>query len=48
MVASAIIFFSTGDHVVEVARPTWRPPRYTGTATRDAVAGTCGGEPERS
>src|SRR5258708_25752950 len=40
--ASAIIFFSVGDHVVDVALPTWRPPRYTGTATRDAMLGTCG------
>src|SRR6187399_1775232 len=42
-VASAIIFFRTGDHVVEVALPTCAPLRYTGTAARDAVAGTCGG-----
>src|SRR5216683_1460705 len=40
--ASAIIFLSVGDHVVEVALPTWRPPRYTGTAVRDAMLGTCG------
>ena len=26
MVASAISFFRTGDHVVVVARPIWRPP----------------------
>ena len=26
-VASAIIFFSVGDQVVDVARPTWRPWR---------------------
>jgi len=32
--ARAIIFFKVGDQVVEVALPTWRPPRYTGTATR--------------
>ena len=38
----AIIFFRVGDHVVEVALPTCRPPRYTGTAVRDAVLGTCG------
>ena len=25
IVASAISFFNTGDHVVVVARPTWRP-----------------------
>jgi hypothetical protein len=25
IVASAISFFSTGDHVVVVARPTWSP-----------------------
>jgi hypothetical protein len=25
--ASAIIFFSVGDHVVEVALPIWRAPR---------------------
>src|SRR5258708_1304933 len=40
--ASAIIFFSVGDHVVEVALPICRPPRYTGTAVRDAMLGTCG------
>jgi len=40
--ASAIIFFNVGDHVVEVAFPICRPPRYTGTATRDAILGTCG------
>src|SRR6266478_5146579 len=40
--ASAIIFFSVGDHVVDVAFPVCRPPRYTGTATRDAMLGTCG------
>src|SRR6185295_4993769 len=37
IVASAIIFFNTGDQVVVVALPTWRPSRYTGTATRDAA-----------
>src|SRR5205823_2684999 len=36
-VARAINFFNIGDHVVVVARPTCRPPRYTGTATREAV-----------
>src|SRR5467141_1367990 len=40
--ASAISFFSVGDHVVDVALPTCRTPRYTGTATRDAMLGTCG------
>src|SRR6266478_2450053 len=40
--ASAIIFFKVGDHVVDVALPTCRPPRYTGTAKRDAMLGTCG------
>ncbi len=40
--ASAIIFFKVGDHVVDVALPTCRPPQYTGTATRDAMLGTCG------
>src|ERR1700720_4457400 len=43
--ASAIIFFSVGDHVVEVALPTCFPARYTGTATRDAMLGTCGARP---
>src|SRR5216684_6408505 len=40
--ASAIIFFSVGDQVVEVALPICRPPRYTGTAVREAMLGTCG------
>src|ERR1700719_1451270 len=40
--ARAIIFFNVGDHVVEVALPTCFPARYTGTATRDAMLGTCG------
>jgi hypothetical protein len=40
--ASAIIFLRVGDHVVEVAFPTCRPLRYTGTAMRDAMLGTCG------
>src|SRR5437899_10685915 len=40
--ASAIIFFRVGDQLVDVALPTCRPPRYTGTATRDAMLGTCG------
>src|SRR5277367_3903752 len=43
--ASAIMRFSVGDHVVDVALPTCRPPRYTGTATRDPVPGTCGAIP---
>ena len=47
-VASAISFFRTGDHVVVVARPTWRPTLYTGTATRDAAADTCGARPMSS
>ena len=38
--ARAIMRFNVGDHVVDVALPTCRPPRYTGTATRDAVPGT--------
>src|SRR5581483_2845960 len=46
--ASAIIFFNTGDHVVEVALPTCVPPRYTGTATRDAVLGVVGTSPTAS
>src|SRR5882762_11306879 len=40
--ARAIIFFSVGDHVVDVALPTCFPARYTGTATREAMLGTCG------
>ena len=48
IVARAIIFFSTGDHVVDVAFPTCRPDRYTGTAMRDAVAETAGGSPSFS
>src|SRR5207249_4431382 len=40
MVASAMSFFKTGDHVVVVARPTCRPFLYTGTATRDAADAT--------
>ncbi len=44
-VASAIIFFNVGDQVVEVAFPTFRPPRYTGTAVREAMLGTCGAMP---
>ena len=48
-VASAIIRFSTGDQVVDVARPIClRPGEYTGTATRDAVAAVIGGRPTRS
>src|SRR3954464_6104959 len=47
-VASAIIRFSTGDHVVEVALPTCWLLRYTGTATRDAVAATAGARPAAS
>ena len=43
--ASAIIFFKVGDQVVEVAFPTCRPPRYIGTAKRDAMLGTCGAIP---
>ena len=45
IVASAIIFFSVGDQVVDVARPIWRPALETGTATRDAVAPTDGASP---
>src|SRR5262249_43348680 len=37
--ASAIIFFSTGDHVVVVALPTCLPSTYNGTGTRDAWLG---------
>src|SRR5438874_7667217 len=51
IVASAISFFRTGDHVVVVARPTCLPPRrtsYTGTAARDAAAGICGARPSAS
>src|SRR3954470_2824894 len=48
MVASAISFFNTGDQVVVVARPTCRPPRYTGTAVRDAAAVICGARRGRS
>src|SRR6476619_6761790 len=47
-VASAISFLSTGDHVVVVARPTCVPFLKTGTATRDAVAESCGANPSRS
>ena len=43
--ARAIMRLRVGDHVVEVALPTWRPARYTGTATREADAGTWGGIP---
>src|ERR1700724_3821246 len=43
--ASASIFFSVGDHVVDVAFPICFLPRYTGTATRDATLGTCGAIP---
>src|ERR1700722_14261679 len=46
--ASAIIFLSVGDHVVDVALPTTRPPRYTGTAVREAMLGTCGAMPTLS
>ena len=44
--ASAIIFFSTGDHVVVVALPTCLSSRYTGTATREAWLGAAGDKPE--
>src|SRR5690348_88369 len=37
--ANAINFFSTGDHVVEVAFPTCRLPAYTGTCTREVWLG---------
>src|SRR5262249_42889010 len=33
---------------VPVAWPTCRSSRYTGTETRDAVAGSCGGSPASS
>ena len=46
--ASAIIFFSTGDHVVVVALPTCLSPRYTGTATREAWLGAAGESPNFS
>ncbi len=46
--ASAIIFFNSGDHVVEVARPTCLPPEYTGTCTREACAGAAGVRPNLS
>jgi hypothetical protein len=48
MLASAIIFFSTGDHVVEVALPTCFSPQYTGTATREAWLGAAGVRPNFS
>ena len=40
--ARAIIFLSVGDHVVDVALPICFPARYTGTAVREAMLGTCG------
>ena len=40
--ASAIIFFNVGDHVVVVAFPTCRSPAYNGTGTRDAWLGAAG------
>src|SRR5579884_3030567 len=46
--ASATIFFSVGDQVVEVALPACRPSRYAGTATREAMPGTCGAMPSLS
>jgi len=36
-VASAIIFFKVGDHVLVVALPTWTPSLKTGTATLEAA-----------
>src|SRR6185295_14804770 len=47
-VASAIIRFNVGDHVVVVALPTWIPSLNTGTATRDAIGETAGGKPTAS
>src|ERR1700722_2915043 len=46
--ANAIIFLSVGDHVVDVALPITRDPRYTGTAVREAQLGTCGAMPTLS
>src|SRR5208283_2385964 len=43
--AKAINCFSNGDHVVDVAFPACSRPLYTGTCTRDAVAGVCGASP---
>src|SRR2546422_179413 len=40
--ARAIIFFSVGDQVVEVALPICVRPLYTGVAMREAVLGTWG------
>jgi len=37
IVARASIFFNTGDHVVEVALPTWLPPQVPTAASRVAV-----------
>ena len=48
MLASAIIFFKTGDHVVDVAFPTCFSPQYTGTATREAWLGAAGVRPNVS
>ena len=40
--------FSTGDQVVVVALPIWRPPDTPGTAVREAVAPTDGARPAAS
>ena len=37
-----------GDQVDEVMRPTWRPPKRTGTARREAVAFASGARPTAS
>ena len=47
-VASPIIFFKTGDQVVEVALPICLPFLKTGTATREAIGETTGGKPTAS
>ena len=47
-VARAIIFLSVGDQVLLVAFPTWSRSRYTGTETREAVAGSWGARPASS
>src|SRR5580658_1435755 len=43
--ASAIIFFSTGDQLVVVAFPTCFSPEYNGTPTREAWLGAAGVSP---
>src|SRR5436190_24297421 len=48
MLASATIFFNTGDHVAVVALPTCFSSKLTGTATRDAWLGAAGVSPNFS